>query len=969
MKKRLLFAMVALMGWVGMSAADYVYTTDARYKLTGENLVLNGDFTEQNLGEISTFGWSQNTTDTPLSTDAWAIATGVGPNGENALERKDGSASELCQIVPLTAEAYYVISFDIKANANFTSVIEQGKTNSIDVYVNASGTADKTATDDSHYFKQIATTINVTDEWQTVAFALVPDTAIATFAVISMEQLPAGTQITNVKVVEAEPVYDLRIAERALNWAQRMYEEPAFTKGKEDFITVMNQLKQVMANERASENESTMMNQVERLNSALETYLDANTENIASNDYFANIDIVSLPKLNRKDIKHNTQRGGFLFLQDGAADGAETNWVHGNGGSSITKWIIKGNDNGPGTVALVNKYMPAGKYFIAADMRTGTAGRGSNDWSTVYDIESPVVAFVGTDSAEAVMINGHENYTRVYYVADVKEGEDFIAGFWWGSLDRSTIDNATPEFEITNFQIRAFEKVSDVVAHKKAFETYFKQWDAACGARKKTYSLIDQPMYPWGQNDLKAAKERWEPLFSAQYNNWWCDADGKDTGVATTEQLTDWANYQGVDTASVESAYKQYGLVRGFQYANDALVKLNQPFADLKDAITAAKAERVKGKNAQGDRDAFKTAIETAITTLNETISKTTDETRVADSTTIADAKTALEAAQKKFLDEVENSSNTILVVDIDFSNPIKWNDGGEEGESYAYVEGNLGKMIIAGKPVISPVPFEGYEQDTYTDKWGTHNSCSELGSGTDSLQILRLGKTGTLTVDYPEVPGDGDVINVSFDLWFGYLVNSRKITVELQNAAGERIAGFQKNSQDGSTDYNDLNLDFSKSTSVGSSAASNAAIAANGNRTSIEMIIDYNNQTMTGNLKSAKNGLAESQPVALSLNNLEDTKIARFVVSTTYDNDARRCWFDNLKISKMGSVPADMEQDITEEYWPEEKPWEENYTTGIREVGNSSVKAPIYSIFGTRLQSIPQKGLYIMNSKKYVVK
>jgi hypothetical protein len=75
------------------------------------------------------------------------------------------------------------------------------------------------------------------------------------------------------------------------------------------------------------------------------------------------------------------------------------------------------------------------------------------------------------------------------------------------------------------------------------------------------------------------------------------------------------------------------------------------------------------------------------------------------------------------------------------------------------------------------------------------------------------------------------------------------------------------------------------------------------------------------------------------------------------------------MKITKMSSVPADMEEDITGNYWPEEKPWEENYTTGIREVGNSSVKAPIYSIFGTRLQSIPQKGLYIMNGKKFVVK
>ena len=230
MKKSLLCVVALLMGCLGMSATDYVYTSDGRYKLTGDNLIVNGDFHEKNLDDVSAFGWSQNSTDTPLSSDAWTIADGVGPNGESALERKDGTTSQLCQIVPLYPEAYYVVSFDIKANANFTSVIEQGKANSIDVYVNASGTADKTA-DETHYFKQLATAIKVTDQWQTVAFALVPDTAIATFAVISMEQLPAGTQITNVKVVEAEPVYDLRIAERALAWAQKMYDDTCICRG------------------------------------------------------------------------------------------------------------------------------------------------------------------------------------------------------------------------------------------------------------------------------------------------------------------------------------------------------------------------------------------------------------------------------------------------------------------------------------------------------------------------------------------------------------------------------------------------------------------------------------------------------------------------------------------------------------------------------------------------------------------
>lgn len=947
MKKRLLFAMVALMGWVGMSAADYVYTTDARYKLTGENLVLNGDFTEQNLGDISTFGWSQNTTDTPLSTDAWAIATGVGPNGENVLERKDGTSSQLCQIIPLTPEAYYVVSFDIKANANFTSVIEQGKTNSIDVYVNASGTADKTA-DETHYFKQLATTINVTDQWQTVAFALVPDTAIQTYAVISMEQLPAGTQICNVQVVEAQPVYDLRIAERAQAWAQKLYDEPAFAEGKEALNTSMNQLSQVMANERASENESTMMNAVERLNTALETYLDANTKNIA--ELFKNIDITSFAKYNRGQIGNQQVINNFKFYGN--------NWWHSAEADYFQKYILKGNDNDPGSLALYNKYLPKGKYFIAAEVLNGTSGRGSNDWSTVPDLTSTVRGYVNGDtlSAEnAVTISGPE-YTKVYFIGNLEEGKEFEAGFWWASADRSLIENATPVFMIKNMEVRAFDQsVLDQVNHSQAFESYMAQWNAVMNARKTTYSLLDQPMYPWGQKDLKAAMEIWEPLFSVQYKNWWSDNDGKDTGKATTDELTDWTNYQGVDTASVAERYKKFGLVRGFQDANNALIALNQPFADLKEAIEAAKAERIKGVNANGNRETFKTAIKTAINTLNTTIASTTDDTRVADSTTIANAITELQRAQSTFLTEVENASNVEVLVDIDFSNKMEKVD--------IYTEDLVTDSTYVVKGAKGEIDFG---KNVNLDNTVTNTTKFELGFGQDSTGVLRIGNA-TATAALPAL-GASDVVTVSFDVWFGKF-SGKSVFVQLRNNAGEQVAGFSYNRYNNAVDYNDFNdaentgMDIAGIVNKnGIGNVNDLSILADNYKSSFQLVIDYGAKTVQGYINGQEGG-------KIAMKEMDDNVITTFAMGSSYNNAGRRSWFDNLKITKVSAVPADMEQDITEEYWPEEKPWEENYTTGIREVGNSSVKAPIYSIFGTRLQSIPQKGLYIMNGKKFVVK
>jgi hypothetical protein len=599
--------------------------------------------------------------------------------------------------------------------------------------------------------------------------------------------------------------------------------------------------------------------------------------------------------------------------------------------------------------------MPAGKYFIAADMFNASQDA---KYIRTYDMEATVKGFIkaeDTDSIDLGTISG-EGYKRLYFIKELKEGEKLELGFWW---DGPTSGGQL--FEITNFQVRSFTKgVADLIDHQKAFEAYMAQWNAVNNARQKTYSLQNQPMYPWGQNELKTALDTWEPLFSAQYTKWWSDNDGKDTGKATTDELKDWTNYQGVDTASVAERYKKFGLVRGFQDANNALIALNQPFADLKEAIEAAKAERLLGKNAQGNRDTFKAAIETAMSTLKETIAKTTDATRVADSTTIANAITALNEAKATFLKQVEDANLVTTLVDLDFSVPVE--------VSYVQEEGTVTDSIFTLKGAEGTAPMiisKTFNRDT-TQNGSNH---FELGYMGQNKEMLRIGK-GTATVDFGEVQ-DGDVVTITFDMYFGQL-QKRFVSFELTNKDDEHVAGMYYYVNNDWTIYqkfSELGIDVGKIARAGSKPNTDNATILNGAKvTSFEIVFDYGKGRITTTMNSAKNGVFVTDTI-INPTSLENNKIAKFVLASDFDNSARRCWFDNLKITKMSSVPADMEQDITEEYWPEEKPWEENYTTGIREVGNSSVKAPIYSIFGTRLQSIPQKGLYIMNGKKFVVK
>ena len=82
MKKRLLLQAVALMCAVGSYAyevGDYIYTPEAKFKVTDANKVINGDFSQS----LAVGGWADVNGD-EVDTEIWGNAGAVGPNGENA---------------------------------------------------------------------------------------------------------------------------------------------------------------------------------------------------------------------------------------------------------------------------------------------------------------------------------------------------------------------------------------------------------------------------------------------------------------------------------------------------------------------------------------------------------------------------------------------------------------------------------------------------------------------------------------------------------------------------------------------------------------------------------------------------------------------------------------------------------------------------------------------------------------------
>ena len=125
MKKRLLmvaFALLTVATSFAFEIGDYAYNMTQRFKITGENLVTNGNFASQK------DGWYGADRESGPDATVWDLVQGAGPNGETVLQSLAATAGQpLCNSWTLADGGYYIVSFDIKAlNAGFTSILTAG---------------------------------------------------------------------------------------------------------------------------------------------------------------------------------------------------------------------------------------------------------------------------------------------------------------------------------------------------------------------------------------------------------------------------------------------------------------------------------------------------------------------------------------------------------------------------------------------------------------------------------------------------------------------------------------------------------------------------------------------------------------------------------------------------------------------------------------------------------------------------
>ena len=942
MKKSLLtmaFAMVSVASSFAFQTGDYAMNQTQRFKITGENLVVNGNFAN------GRDGWYAADKETAPSADVWNIVEGAGPNGENVLSSLGATADQpLCNSWDLAAGTY-VVSYQVKATTGINLMVSSADNvpnNCADFFVNTTGSFIREASTDEAPVTGVASMVYVNEEWKTVVYSFTIEEGQK--FVMHFEKLAEGTQITNIEIHSAKQVYDIRIAQNKIAFAKELMENPAFSTdeaqdAKANLQGIIEAIEGMIASGEFDD-ASNAENMMTAFNDeGLEPFLAVTSVDVKN--LIPGLDIPSLATFGRGGI--GSRAATYKLDLVG-------NWGHLDTEIDALRSAIQ---NGYAHSATYNAYhedFPAGKYFFSCEIRNANTGKTSWPTEPVFNLESTCKLFIGNDSVEVGPISG-EGYQRFSMIAEVTEDGKFRAGVEWPGV------SSGGAFFIRNTVVRAFNKeLNDNVEHIQAFKSYMTQWNAAVGGRKAVHNLIDNANYPWGQNELKAEAERLDPIYEEQAYKSWSTAEGTDAGIASTEELKDWALYQGIEAYSepteegAEPKRLEYQLVRGYQGASNAIKATNQIITDLAEAIDAAKKTRNTGAYLTGDRESYKTAIMTAMTTLKDVRSKTTDATRVADSTTLDNALAALNAATETFLASVTNAP----FIDIDFSNQFT-EDTAEEAPASYYIEGTAGRMY-----------FGAYDED--------NNSATgyALGVGEEYLDVLRVGN-GTAFVLLPEEnqPGENDAIRVAFDFYHGNL-SGRNAGVELQNAAGERVAGFSLNRYNGSLAYNDFNDVLTNggegmnilayASGVGSSSASNAAIAVANNKTTYDLVVDYKNKTLQGTIINAKNGTCEGKAMSFRAD-IEDQKIVKFALISNYNNKDRRCWFDNLKISKYAL--ADIEEDIPDTPWAETTEWVDGIKT-INAVKNTNV---VYTLSGVRVEKAAKSGLYIKNGKKFVIK
>lgn len=602
MKKRLLLQLLVVFCVVNgfaTSVGDYIYSPTAKFKVTGENIVTNGTFTD------GTNGWLSDVT-TALDGAVWGVETAQGPAGENVLKSITGaptatSGYAVTNVWSNLTPGLYTYSYWIKADAAGLTSVTAGGSNYLDFFVNTTGAVAKDAS-----ARSVAEVEGFTTEWKQITDTVQLQTG--DFLVFNASKLATNTMITGFEIHSVDQVYDTRLAQRAIDFYDTLLADANFTSGKDDFQGVVGYLKSAIADPSQNESIEGMTSLMTEAQSAFTTFLDANGANtVATVGDWKDQASINYKKISK--IKSYALGGGRWGFS--ANDGS---YERPAGDGYVAVEAIQTGYDLAGSVTVSNTALKPGKYFFSIEAQAtgaGWANPSAHSWN--YG-SNPNVAFVGpsifvgtdTLTLSTDSLNGY--YWKTYYkIAEIPEGQTVQAGF----IFPACAGKVGGRFALRNPQFRILGKSDVELAWETAVKAAFAQ-QTELKNRLDTYMTAVDTM-KWAKDSLQRAIDIATPIYTASLAK--VMTDSTSTVAVTEAGVTELTTL----TADLLAQVNAMGKAKAYVSNQNAVI------ATLKSTIAAATAVMNDEKNAKADA-AARTALQAAIAagqTLLDNISTT----------------------------------------------------------------------------------------------------------------------------------------------------------------------------------------------------------------------------------------------------------------------------------------------------------------------------------------------------------
>ena len=907
MKKQLLsiaLLSAVVSGAMAHEIGDKVYSNSAKWKITGKNLVTNGDFSD-----LSLSGWTAiDETVDKLTT--FSVLAGQGHEGKNVIHVNDGQTdlkNGIYQTIAIEQGGTYIVSMKVMNTkaAGFTDFDLTGaNTNYINAYYNTDGalaTANGTNLSYGNGGECGGYTFSfTTDKFTEVNF---PVQAPANGQiVIDLRGLSEGLEICDVTCQAAEKIYDTRIPEKRIAYIKSVLDSYEFSEdSKADLVEAIAEV-ETLISDGADDGYDYAM---ENLDLMWDGFVTANFSNVLNS--------INTGASGNNSANWDNWTGKFNKMSDASAQNAVSGWSW-----STDRWChktakansplqiqwMRGSSGTWDNIATNTTTLDKGIYFFGFQGAGGMMTLNKNRWARSQAKEcAETYVFFNNDTTEMFLLPTSNEmastYGNVIYKFEVAEDNTPVKFGIRCNIGQGQV--AKDGFDVNLFHPVLYKVLveGELTPEQKTYlDNVQTQIDALKGRIKvaEDYVAETQKELPWGKEDLKAgleeAKKRlavWEAMdeterldamndYSAKY-----DATQAPYYVDGAYVLKD-TTY----TDNTEKALQNIIMNAGVRYLNNnfitPFVNKNAPLTDLAVAVENANAVYSEPINNSGDKETFKAVIDAAQALYNTQLVAPYSQ-EVVDA--LVAKKKELSLASDAFIASVKKD----VIVDIDFSTPAREIPATVEGELSKYaIDGTKGTMNILG---------------TFSAKMQKEWTQFAYGQGFNDMytDVLFVGK-GAAEVDLGYEVKDNDAIIASFDIWYGYFVKA-EFGFYFKDVDNNDIASFCRKAGSAAT-ANLLGLDESAAAISQVGRGNNGNVQGNickdNNKTHFEVTLNYASKNMfvTTVNKAGKKVIHPTVAMPEGVG-----KAAKLYFNSTYGNGERCCWLDNIVISVIGDVPS----------------------------------------------------------------